>query len=103
MSREQRRRPRVVVTERVRLHWKDRHGQLMSTMAETLDVSAQGLCVRLDHSIEVQTVVNLECRPLKLAGIAVVRHCLRTSVNHYTAGLQFAGGLEWRGATSLPT
>lgn len=84
------------------MHWKDPHGQLKSTMAEALDVSRTGIRVQVDKPIERQTLVNLECRSLRIAGVAYVRHCARTSPSHYTVGLEFAGGLEWRGAEGSP-
>jgi len=90
----------MTVERKVRLHWKDQDGLLKSTMAKAKDVSSRGLRVELDRAIALETLVNLECRELKVAGVAVVRHCRRSSVNHYTVGLEFAGGLEWRGSAS---
>jgi hypothetical protein len=98
-----RRKERVAVQQRLRLHWNDPHGQLKSTTGEVVDVSATGLRMVVDKSIEPQTLVSLEARGLRIAGVATVRHCVRSSVNHYTIGLQFGGGLQWRGVTQLPT
>jgi hypothetical protein len=100
--RDARRKPRQSVQERVRLHWKDRNGQLKSTMAEALDVSSSGISLKVDKPIECATLVNMECHALRIAGIASVRHCRRSSVNHYTVGLEFAGGMQWRAGAISP-
>jgi hypothetical protein len=60
-------------------------------MGRISDSSSGGFCVDLDRRIAAGSTVQIESHELRIAGLAVVRHCVAKGMG-YRVGLQFDGG-----------
>jgi hypothetical protein len=85
--KEQRLTPRKPAQSRVWVRWVDDEGMPLGGRARSVDVSERGLRVLLDHRVNPYSYVHIESHELKLAGLAIVRHCSRQGMG-WTAGLQ---------------
>ena len=95
-AKEARLKPRQERNAKVKIHWHDAYGVLKSAVATSEDVSRTGIKLSLDKPIPARTLINVQCPDLRLSGVAVVRHCQRSTVNSYIIGCEFAAGMEWR-------
>jgi hypothetical protein len=86
-GREQRQNQREPVQSRVWVRWVDENGVPLGGRVRSQDVSERGIRVQLDHRVTPYTYVHIECHELKLAGLAIVRHCTRQGMA-WSAGLQ---------------
>lgn len=84
-----------------RISWQDRFGQTRMAKVKLLDISEQGMCIEVPAPLELKTLVGILDDSIKLSGRASVRHCRRMG-SKYHVGLEFAGGLVWRPATTKP-
>ncbi len=94
-----RRHDRVEEGVTVQVMWKDRYGHDRLVSGRTIDVSRDGLRLQLKERLEEGIYVNFRADALKLHGTASVRWCTREG-SKYVAGLQFSGGLQWKGAAA---
>jgi len=88
---ELRRETRIEVPGRIRIHWQDRSGATFGSLGRLVNASEGGLCADLERRIEPNTVVQIESRDVRVAGLAVVRYC-RSKGMGYRLGLQFSSG-----------
>jgi hypothetical protein len=92
---ELRRYHREFVAGKVRVNWMDSHGRSFGQLARCLDISRRGLKLEVDSRVDPGTLVNVESKDFKIAGIAEIRYC-RPKGLKYVIGIQYQGGLEWR-------
>jgi hypothetical protein len=85
--KEQRLVPRQQVEQRVWVRWVDASGIPLGGRARSVDVSERGVRVLLERRVDLLSYVHVECHALKIAGLAVVRHCSRHGMG-WVAGLQ---------------
>jgi hypothetical protein len=90
-----RRHERLPQTASVQVSWKDRLGNEKFANAEILDVSEEGMRVKLPESLVEHTLVTLRSDRPALHGRASVRSCARLGAR-YLVGLEFIGGLQWK-------
>jgi hypothetical protein len=86
---EQRRIPRLRTDAKAWVRWTNGSGIPAGGRVRAVDACPYGVAVHLEHRIEPYTYVHVECHELKLAGMAVVRHCSRRGLG-WVAGLQVA-------------
>src|SRR5579864_2697372 len=96
-ERGQRRGKREKVAATVELTWKDRSGRDCYASAETLDISELGMRVELTVPLDLRSYVTIRSPKLGLHGTASVRACIRQGPRRFWIGLEFSGGLKWRG------
>jgi len=90
-----RRETREVCTPAVKIMWCDAFGADKFANATALDVSAQGMRLKVPEALRVQSSVTLRSEKLSLQGQASVRHCSRFGTS-YTVGLEFVRGVRWK-------
>jgi hypothetical protein len=90
-----RRMERIESPQRVSISWDDKHGQAKFASARALNISENGISLRLNEPLEVRSLVTLRSEGLKLAGSATVRYCIRRNGWHYV-GLEFSGGMTYK-------
>jgi hypothetical protein len=88
---ELRRVDRDSVDGKIRLNWRDQMGATFGSMGRLVEVSTGGVRVDLDRRIEIGLTVQIESSDLKVAGLAVVRHCRQKGMG-FRLGLQFGDG-----------
>jgi hypothetical protein len=64
-------------------------------MAELVEVSKFGVCIRVDVNMPARTYVTINARELSIMGRGSVRYC-RFQRGKYTVGLEFNGGTGWQ-------
>jgi hypothetical protein len=95
-ERGQRRGKREEVSATVELTWKDRSGVDCYAAAEALDISELGMRLEMKTPLDARSYVTIP--KLGLHGTASVRACVRQGPRRFWVGLEFSGGLKWRGA-----
>jgi hypothetical protein len=86
---------RIESPQRVSISWDDKHGQAKFASARALNVSENGISLRLNEPLDVRSLLTLRSEGLKLAGSATVRYCIRRNGWHYV-GLEFSGGMKYK-------
>lgn len=86
--------------EPVAIGWDDLIGQPRFMFANCLNVSTEGLSVRVHQPIAARTYVTLRSEKLKLAGTATVKYCIRRNT-WYQVGLEFTPGMAFNNAPAL--
>jgi hypothetical protein len=94
-----RRHDRVEERVAVQVMWKDRYGHDRLLRGRSVDVSRDGMRLQLGERLKDGIFVNFQAEALKLHGTASVRWCIRDGAK-YMIGLQFSGGLHWKGETT---
>jgi hypothetical protein len=97
-ERGQRRTKREKVFATVELTWKDRSAVDCYAAAEALDISELGMRLEMKTPLDSRSYVNIRSPKLGLHGTASVRSCIRQGPRRFWIGLEFSGGLKWRGA-----
>ena len=100
VTKNLRRNERMPSQERVAIGWDDLIGQPRFRFANCLNVSTDGLSVRVDEPIAVRTYVTLRSEKLKLAGTATVKYCIRRN-SWYLIGLEFTADMVFNNAPAL--
>lgn len=89
-----RRHRRYVVDGGVlQVSWLDKRGNMKATQARAVDVSENGIALRLPEAVSLM-LVRFRSNSLKVEGVGAVRHCHRAG-NNYVVGLEFTEGLHW--------
>jgi len=78
---------------KVRVHWRGDEGATYERVGRVSEVSRSGMCLVLENRIPIGTEVRIESTDVKVAGLAIVRHC-RNKGMAFRLGLQFSGGLK---------
>ncbi len=99
VTRNLRRSGRIPTHEQVAIGWDDPIGQPRFTLANCLNLSADGLSLRVNQPLAVRSYVTLRSEKLKLAGTATVKYCIRINT-WYRVGLEFTPGSAFRNAPS---
>jgi hypothetical protein len=89
---ESRRHVRNPANGMIRLLWEDSNGRERVTNATIVNVSANGVKLRLDEKIPVRSYIACNDPVLGIAGRASVRYCI-FSKGKYDVGLEFADGV----------
>lgn len=100
VTKNLRRKERIPSQERVEIGWDDPIGQPRFMFANCLNVSTQGLSVRVHLPMPVRTYVTFRSEKLKLAGTATVKYCIRCNT-WYRIGLEFIPGKAFNNAPAL--
>src|SRR3954454_18605970 len=93
-TRNLRRNERIPSTERVAVSWDDPTGQSKFTFAVCLNISAEGISMRVERPLPIRSYVTLRSEKLKLAGSASVKYCVRRN-NWYQVGVEFNPGVRF--------
>ena len=83
---------RKLAAGKVRLHWSEPNGTTFGCVCRVINTSSGGLCVDIERGIAIGSIVHIESSDLKVAGVAVVRHC-RPKGMGFRIGLRVGGGL----------
>ena len=89
-----RREAREACTPAVKIMWCDVSGADKYANATAIDVSPQGMRLKVPEPLRIQSSVTLCSEKLKLHGEASVRHCSRFGTS-YSIGLEFMRGVRW--------
>ena len=92
-----RKRTRSPAAGSVRVNWRTAEGYSFAAVARCLDLSRGGAMLELERAIPIGTLVQIESREFRIAGLAMARHC-RPAGMRFRVGLEFASGLQWDGA-----
>jgi len=92
-----RRNQRFAFSGKVTISWEQGPDYAMAR-GTCLDISHNGLCIRVKEPIPVGSYVGLSIEPLGFRSSASVRHILR-GVAHYTVGLQLSQPVPTRALT----
>jgi hypothetical protein len=96
-----RRAQRTALEERIAVGWDDSNGNPKFVFARCLNVSTDGLSLRLDEPIQVRAYVSLRSEKLKISGSASVKYCIRRN-SWYQIGLEFSPGTKSNRAPAHP-
>ena len=94
-----RRNQRIPFTGKVSLTWADSGASAMAR-GTCLDISKNGVCVKITDPVPVGTQVGISIEPLGFRSSASVRHMVR-SVSKFTVGLELHQAVPPR-ALALP-
>ena len=100
VTKNLRRNERISSQERLAIGWDDLIGQPKFMFANCLNISTDGLSVRIDQPIAVRTYVTIRSEKLKLAGTATVKYCIRRN-SWYHVGLEFTPGRVFNNCPAL--
>ncbi len=100
VTKNLRRNERIPSRERVAIRWDDLIGQPKFMLGNCLNISTDGLSVRIDQPIAVRTYVTVRSEKLKLAGTATVKYCIRRNA-WYQIGLEFTPDRVFNNAPAL--
>ncbi len=93
---DSRRNVRHPVQGNLHLLWEDEAGHERVSGAQLVNVSANGMQLRLTDKIPVHTTVSCNAPKLGVSGRGSVRYC-NPSKGKYLVGLEFSNGTGWRG------
>jgi hypothetical protein len=91
MTKDLRRTERIPSQERVSVGWADSSGSPKFVLAKCLNISEEGISLRVAEPVPVRTYVTLRCEKLKIAEHASVKYCVRQN-SWYQIGLEFTPG-----------
>lgn len=100
ITKNLRRNERIPSLERVAIGWDDLIGQPRFMFGNSLNISTDGLSVRVDQAIALRTYVTIRSEKLKLAGTATVKYCIRRN-SWYHVGLEFTPDMVFNNAPAL--
>jgi hypothetical protein len=98
---ESRRHRRHEASGLLQILWEDAAGQPKMSHGRIVNVSVEGVQVRLDEKIPVRTYVYCTDAKLGIRGRASVRYC-NFSRGRYQIGLEFSGGSGWNEPSEAP-
>jgi len=88
---ERRRHDRQPITGKLRVLWHDAEDREQVCAAEVVDISVNGVRMRVDMKMAPQTYVTVNDREIGITGRGSVRYC-RYEKGKYVVGLEFVGG-----------
>lgn len=91
---ERRKHDRQAMDGKLRVLWHDPEGGERVCAAELVDVSVNGLKIRVDTQMAARTYVTVNEQAIGITGRGSVRYC-RYEKGKYIVGLEFAGGTGW--------
>ena len=91
---EQRKHARKAIAGKLRVLWQDAEGREQVCGAELVDISANGLRIRVDVQMAARTYVSVNDRVIGIMGRGSVRYC-RYEKGKYSVGLEFGSGTGW--------
>ena len=91
---DSRRHVRHAVKGTINVFWEDSAGREITTLAQVLNVSVQGLQLQLTERLPVHTPVSCSAPKLGISGRGVVRYC-NPRQGKYVIGLEFSNGTGW--------
>ena len=100
VTKNLRRNERISSRERVAIGWEDLTGHPRFMSGNSLNISTDGLSVRVDEPIAVRTYVTLRSEKLRLTGTATVKYCIRLN-SWYQIGLEFTPDMVFNNAPAL--
>src|SRR5258708_30600072 len=92
---ERRQQSRKRSAEKLRVLWLDADGRECVCVAELVDISANGLRIRVDIQMAPRTCVMVNDRKIGITGRGLVRYC-RYAKGKYEVGLEFSSGIGWQ-------
>jgi len=93
ITKELRRNERFPATEPVEVGWEESDGPKFAR-ATCLNISPEGISMRMDQALPVRSHVTFRSAKLKLSGTASVRYCIRRN-SWYQVGLEFNPGVRF--------
>ncbi|MCP5113177.1 MAG: hypothetical protein GY953_20290 [bacterium] len=82
--------------------WEDERRQSRESRGRCVDISERGLGVVLDDPLPIRSYVQFRVVKLGFRGSGSVRFVGRKGLK-YQIGLEFSGGLRWKGAKPTET
>jgi hypothetical protein len=73
-------------------HWVDSKGKIHDEIATLDDISASGACIKMDHRIKIDTILDLKYPGGKFVG--QVKYCKYEPIGYYI-GVEFQEGCRW--------
>ena len=95
---ERRRHNRQPIAGKLRVLWHEAEGREQVCSAELVDISVNGLRMRVDRQMAPHTYVTVNDLGIGISGRGSVRYC-RYENGKYVVGLEFAGGTGWKSRT----
>lgn len=96
---ERRAEDRLLCSDLVEIHWRDKSGRKRHATALLEDISACGACLQLENRLPLGTVVQIDQPGGKLEG--TVCYCVFQEIGHF-AGVQFGPASRWSAAKFQP-
>jgi len=91
-----RRQVRYSASGELRLRWQERSGRERVVAATIMNVSAEGLQLRISEPISARSLVSCDDPKLHISGRGTVRYC-HFIKGEYLIGVEFRGGTGWPG------
>src|SRR5712671_4680170 len=88
---DRRQHRRQAMGGKLRVLWQDAEGRERVCAAEIVDISVNGLKIRVDIQMAARTYVTVNERAIGITGRGSVRYC-RYEKGRYVVGLEFSGG-----------
>jgi hypothetical protein len=89
------------MTGTLRIIWQDGAGRERICNAHLVNISVQGVQVRVDEKIPLRSYVSCNDERLGIRGTGSVRYC-DFAKGKYQIGLEFASGTGWREPANPP-
>jgi hypothetical protein len=74
------------------IHWTDSKGKIHDEIATLEDISPSGACIKMDHRIKINSVIDLKYPGGKFVGL--IKYCKREPIGYYI-GVEFQEGYLW--------
>ncbi len=84
---------RIPWITKVTVSWTGRSGNQDWSNAECVDISRNGMRLRMKTPLEIRSLISLRCVKPNIQGAASVRSCVRQNMT-YLVGIEFGGGME---------
>lgn len=94
-----RRQVRYSATGELRLRWQEPSGRERVVPATIVNVSAEGVQLRISEPIPARSSVRCDDPKLRISGRGAVRYCNFVK-GKYLIGVEFRGGTGWRGPSA---
>src|SRR5262249_11568075 len=98
---ESRRQRRFAISGTIRIIWQDGTGLERICNAQLVNISKNGMQLRVDQKIPVRAYVSCNDETLRIRGTGSVRYC-NFAKGKYEIGLEFANGTGWHEPASAP-
>jgi|HubBroStandDraft_6_1064221.scaffolds.fasta_scaffold635852_1 hypothetical protein len=98
---EFRRQVRYPIKGMIRIIWQDGTGRERVCNAQLVNISLNGMQLRVDEKIPLRAYVSCNDETLRIRGTGSVRYC-NFAKGKYEIGLEFAGGTGWREPVNPP-
>ncbi len=92
---ERRRKPRVPLSDSLRITWVDRNDNYYRAKASCLDASETGLRIEMKELPDPASYVNIHTEQSGLMASARIRHLIQRGLRCYV-GLELTPGHVWR-------